>query len=115
MKVEYPYYELKSAIDDFILEYAEEMTKQKWSIISKPCPKCDKIFNTKVRDKDERYFYTTTSGNKKKNVDYLFVEREQNGKLTKGINKFLNNFGFQVNEDGLIISYTKNHESDNIT
>lgn len=108
MKIPYPYYELKSAIDDFTCEYGDLMTKQKWSITSKPCPKCDKMFDTKIRDNDERFFYKTTTGKKKKNMDYLFVERQENGKLTKGINQFLNNFGFEINPDGLIINYTKN-------
>jgi hypothetical protein len=115
MKKTYPYYELKNAIDEFVIEYGDLMTKQKWSITSKPCPKCDKTFDVKIRETDERYFYTTTSGKKKKNIDYLFVEREQSGKLTKGINQFLNNFGFEIDPDGLIINYTKNDTGNSIS
>ena len=105
MKKKYPYYELKNAIDEFVIEYGDLMTKQKWTIVSKPCKECDKEFDVKLRDIDERFYYITSSGKKKKNIDYLFVERESNGKLTKGINQFLNNFGFEINSNGLIIDY----------
>jgi hypothetical protein len=109
MKKKYPYYELKNAIDEFVIEYGDLMTEQKWTITSKPCNECDKEFDTKLREKDERFFYITSSGKKKKNIDYLFVERESNGKLTKGINQFLNNFGFEINSNGLIVGYISNN------
>jgi hypothetical protein len=37
MKQVYPYYEVKYAVDTFVETYGDRMTKDKWSIISKPC------------------------------------------------------------------------------
>jgi len=108
MKKVYPYYEVKYAVDSFVETYGEKMTKDKWSIVSKPCKKCDNEFNSELRNSDERFFYKTTSGKLKKNEDYLFVERQEGGKLTKGIYQQLSNYGFEVDKNGLIIDFKKN-------
>ena len=71
MKPVYPYYEVKYAVDTFVETYGDRMTKDKWSIISKPCKKCDGMFDVSIRKTDERYFYKTTSGKVRKNEDYL--------------------------------------------
>ena len=53
MKPIYPYFEVKYAVDDFVATYGDKMTKDKWSITSKPCKKCDETFNYKIRNVDE--------------------------------------------------------------
>jgi hypothetical protein len=108
MKPIYPYYEVKYAVDTFVETYGDRMTKDKWSILSKPCKKCDDKFDTNVRNTDERYFFKTTTGKVKKNEDYLFVERQEGGKLTKGIYQQLSNYGFELEKNGLIIDFKKN-------
>jgi hypothetical protein len=100
----YPYYEIKERVDSFVVDYGDEMTKEKWTIESKPCNKTDLIFNKVVRESDERYFYVTTSGNKRVNYDYLFVKREQTGKSKKSIYSKLSKYGFEIDENGLILN-----------
>jgi hypothetical protein len=112
MKPIYPYFEVKYAVDDFVAIYGEKMTKDKWSIVSRPCKKCDETFDSNIRNTDERFFYTTTTGKVKKNEDYLFVVREENGKLTKGINQQLFNYGFEIDKNGLILDFKKNVTND---
>jgi len=108
MKPIYPYFEVKYAVDDFVATYGEKMTNDKWSIVSRPCKKCDETFESNIRNTDERFFYTTTTGKIKKNEDYLFVIREENGKLTKGIYQQLSNYGFEIDKNGLILDFKKN-------
>ena len=108
MKPIYPYYEVKHAVDSFVELYGEKMTKDKWSIVSKPCKKCDETFDATNRKIDERYFFKTTTGKVKKNEDYLFIERQEGGKLTKGIYQQLSNYGFEVDKNGLIIDFKNN-------
>ena len=108
MKPIYPYFEVKYAVDSFVETYGERMTKDNWSIVSKPCKKCDENFDSNVRNTDERFFYATTTGKIKKNDDYLFVERQEGGKLTKGIYQQLSNYGFEVDKNGLILDFKKN-------
>jgi hypothetical protein len=108
MKPIYPYFEVKYAVDTFVETYGDKMTKDKWSITSKPCKKCDETFDSKVRDTDERFFLVTTTGKIKKNEDYLFVVREENGKLTKGIHQQLSNYGFEIDKNGLILDFKRN-------
>jgi hypothetical protein len=108
MKPIYPYFEVKYAVDDFVAAYGEKMTNDKWSIISRPCKKCDETFESNIRNTDERFFYTTTTGKIKKNEDYLFVERQEGGKLTKGIYRQLSNYGFEIDKNGLILDFKKN-------
>jgi hypothetical protein len=112
MKPIYPYFEVKYAVDDFVTNYGETMTKDKWSIVSRPCKKCDETFESNIRNTDERFFYTTTTGKIKKNEDYLFVIREENGKLTKGIYQQLSNYGFEIDKNGLILDFKKNDTND---
>jgi hypothetical protein len=112
MKPIYPYFEVKYAVDDFVTNYGERMTKDKWSIVSRPCKKCDETFDSNIRNTDERFFYTTTTGKIKKNEDYLFVIREENGKLTKGIYQQLSNYGFEIDKNGLILDFKKNDTND---
>jgi hypothetical protein len=112
MKPIYPYFEVKYAVDDFVTSYGETMTKDKWSIVSRPCKKCDETFESNIRNTDERFFYTTTTGKIKKNEDYLFVIREENGKLTKGIYQQLSNYGFEIDKNGLILDFKKNDTND---
>ena len=108
MKPIYPYFEVKYAVDTFVETYGEKMTKDKWSITSKPCKKCDETFDSNIRNIDERFFYKTTTGKIKKNEDYLFVERQEGGKLTKGIYQQLLNYGFEIDKNGLILDFKKN-------
>ena len=108
MKPVYPYYEVKYAVDTFVETYGDRMTKDKWSIVSKPCKKCDGMFDVSIRKTDERFFYKTTSGKVRKNEDYLFVERKEGGKLTKGIYQQLSNYGFEIDKNGLILDFKKN-------
>lgn len=108
MKPIYPYYEVKYAMDTFVETYSDKMTKDKWSVVSKPCKKCDQTFDKNIRNTDDRYFYKTTSGKLKKNEDYLFVERQEGGKLTKGIYQQLTNYGFEIDKNGLILDFKKN-------
>jgi hypothetical protein len=108
MKPIYPYFEVKYAVDTFVETYGEKMTKDKWSITSKPCKKCDETFDSNIRNTDERFFYKTTTGKIKKNEDYLFVERQEGGKLTKGIYQQLLNYGFEIDKNGLILDFKKN-------
>jgi hypothetical protein len=108
MKPVYPYFEVKYAVDSFVETYGDKMTKDKWSIVSKPCKKCDENFDSSIRNTDERYFYVTTTGKVKRNIDYLFVERKEGGKLTKGIYQQLSNYGFEIDKNGLILDFKKN-------
>ena len=108
MKPIYPYFEVKYAVDDFVATYGDKMTKDKWSITSKPCKKCDETFNYKIRNVDERFFYTATTGKIIKNEDYLFVERKGPGKLTKKIYQQLVEYGFEIDKKGLILDFKKN-------
>ena len=108
MKPIYPYYEVKYAVDTFVEIYGDRMTNDKWSITSKPCKKCDETFDSNIRNTDERFLYTTTTGKIKKNEDYLFVERQEGGKLTKGIYQQLSNYGFEIDKNGLILDFKKN-------
>jgi hypothetical protein len=108
MKPIYPYYEVKYAVDTFVEIYGDRMTKDKWSITSKPCKKCDETFDSNIRNIDERFFYKTTTGKIKKNEDYLFVERQEGGKLTKGIYQQLLNYGFEIDKNGFILDFKKN-------
>jgi hypothetical protein len=108
MKPIYPYFEVKYAVDTFVETYGEKMTKDKWSITSKPCKKCDETFDSNIRNIDERFFYKTTTGKIKKNEDYLFVERQEGGKLTKGIYQQLLNYGFEIDKNGFILDFKKN-------
>ena len=108
MKPIYPYFEVKYAVDTFVETYGEKMTKDKWSITSKPCKKCDETFDSNIRNTDERFFYKTTTGKIKKNEDYLFVERQEGGKLTKGIYQQLLNYGFEIDKNGFILDFKKN-------
>ena len=112
MKPIYPYFEVKYAVDDFVTNYGETMTKDKWSIVSRPCKKCDETFDSNIRNIDERFFYKTTTGKIKKNEDYLFVERQEGGKLTKGIYQQLLNYGFEIDKNGLILDFKKNVTDD---
>lgn len=102
MKKIYPYYEIKDRVDSFVINYGDKMTKEGWTIESRPCKKTDQIYDISVRENDERYCYVTLTGNKKVNNDYLFFKRNSNGKQKKSIQVQLNNFGFIFNEDGLI-------------
>lgn len=108
MKQVYPYFQIKYAVDTFVEIYGERMTRDKWSITSKPCKKCDSKFDSNVRNTDERYFFKSTSGKVRKNEDYLFVERKEGGKLTKGIYQQLSNYGFEIDKNGLILDFKKN-------
>ena len=108
MKPIYPYYEVKYAVDTFVETYGDRMTNDKWSIVSKPCKKCDWTFDSNIRNTDERFFHITTTGKIKKNEDYLFVERKEGGKLTKGIYQQLSNYGFEIDKNGLILDFKKN-------
>jgi hypothetical protein len=112
MKPIYPYFEVKYAVDTFVETYGEKMTKDKWSITSKPCKKCDETFDSNIRNTDERFFYKTTTGKIKKNEDYLFVERQEGGKLTKGIYQQLLNYGFEIDKNGFILDFKKNVTND---
>ena len=108
MKPIYPYFEVKYAVDSFVETYGEKMTNEKWSIVSKPCKKCDDTFDSEIRNNDEKFFYTTTTGKITRNEDYLFVERQEGGKLTKGIYQQLSNYGFGIDKNGLILDFKKN-------
>jgi hypothetical protein len=100
----YPYYEIKERVDSFVVDYGDMMTVEKWTIESRPCSKTDLLFDKSSRESDERYFYVTTSGNKRVNYDYLFVKRGQTGKSKKFIYSKLLKYGFEINENGLILN-----------
>ena len=103
MKI-YPYYEIKEKVDSFTNEYGDLMTHERWTIESRPCKKADLIFNKLERTSDERFVYTTHLGVKKINNDYLFVKRSQTGKSKKSIYSRLSKYGFEINDDGLILN-----------
>ena len=73
------------------------------------------MFDVSIRKTDERFFYKTTSGKVRKNEDYLFVERKEGGKLTKGIYQQLSNYGFEIDKNGLILDFKKNATIDTNT
>jgi hypothetical protein len=100
----YPYYEIKERVDSFVIDYGDIMTNEKWTIESRPCNKTDLLFDKIVRESDERYFYITTSGAKKINYDYLFVKKGQTGKSKKSIYSKLSKYGFEIDENGLILN-----------
>ena len=110
MKPIYPYYEIKNAVDEFVLSYGDKMTNEKWSIESKTCKQCDDEFDSSIREVDDKFFFVTSNGSKKINKDYLFVSRSTNGKPKKHIYQHLSNAGFDINEKGLITNYKKNDE-----
>ena len=71
--MKYDYYGLKSKIDDFLNLHDEEIVKQGWTITSKPCDDC-KEYDINLRYSDPKYYYETTSGVKKYNLDYLKIK-----------------------------------------
>ena len=81
--MKYDYYGLKSKLDDFLDLHDEEIVKQGWTITSKPCNDC-KDYNINLRYSDPKYYYETTSGVKKYNLDYLFVEKIDKNKKVNG-------------------------------
>ena len=103
MKKIYPYYEIKDKVDSFVILYGEQMTKDKWTIESRPCKKTDELYDKSIRETDERFFHITNTDKKKVNYDYLFVKRDSKGRSKKAIYSHMNNFGFLIDDSGLII------------
>jgi len=54
--MKYDYYGLKSKLDDFLNLYDEDIVKQGWTIISKPCDDC-KDYDINLRYSDPKYCY----------------------------------------------------------
>jgi hypothetical protein len=99
--MKYDYYGLKYKIDDFLNSHDEDIVKQGWTIISKPCSNC-KDYDINLRYSDPKYCYETTTGSKKYNLDYLFVEKIDKNKQNKTIYSSAKKFGIVINDDGLI-------------
>ena len=99
--MKYNYYELKSKVDDFLDEFSEEIVKQGWTIVSKPCDDC-KEFDINLRYTDEQYCYETVTGQKRYNLDYLFVEKLDKNKQNKTVFTAAKKMGFDINDKGLI-------------
>lgn len=102
--MKYDYYGLKSKIDDFLNIHDEDIVKQGWTIVSKPCDEC-KDFDIKLRYSDPKYFYETTTGVKRYNLDYLFIEKLDKNKQYKTIFTSVKKYGINVNDKGLIINF----------
>jgi hypothetical protein len=100
--MKYDYYGLKSKIDDFLNIHDEDIVKQGWTIVSKPCNDC-KDFDINLRYSDPKYCYETTTGNKRYNLDYLFVEKLDKNKQNRTIQSSAKKYGIVLNEQGLII------------
>lgn len=99
--MKYDYYSLKSKVDDFLNLYDEDIVKQGWTITSKPCGNC-KDYDINLRYSDPKYCYETTTGSKKYNLDYLFVEKLDKYKQIKTVYSSAKKFGIVINDDGLI-------------
>ncbi len=99
--MKYDYYGLKSKLDDFLNLYDEDIVKQGWTIISKPCDDC-KDYDINLRYSDPKYCYETTTGIKKYNLDYLFVEKIDKNKQNKTIFASAKKMGLEINDKGLI-------------
>ena len=104
--MKYDYYGLKSKIDDFLDLHDEDMVKQGWTIVSKPCGDC-KDYDLNLRYSDPKYCYETTTGNKKYNLDYLFIEKLEKNKQNKTIFSSVKKYGIIVNDKGLILNFEK--------
>lgn len=101
--MKYDYYGLKSKIDDFLNIHDEDIVKQGWTIVSKPCNDC-KDFDVNLRYSDPKYCYETTTGNKRYNLDYLFVEKIDKNKQNKTILKSIKTFGIEIDTNWIIRS-----------
>jgi hypothetical protein len=99
--MKYDYYGLKSKLDDFLNLYDEDIVKQGWTIISKPCDDC-KDYDINLRYSDPKYCYETTTGSKKYNLDYLFVEKIDKNKQNKTVFASAKKMGLEINDKGLI-------------
>lgn len=102
--MKYDYYGLKSKIDDFLNIHDEDIVKQGWTIVSKPCDEC-KDFDIRLRYSDPKYCYETTIGVKRYNLDYLFIEKLDKNKQYKTIFTSVKKYGINVNDKGLIINF----------
>lgn len=100
--MKYDYYGLKSKVDDFLNLYDEEIVKQGWTIVSKPCNDC-KDFDINFRYSDPNYCYETTIGSKKYNLDYLFIEKLDKNKQNRTIHSSAKKYGLILNKEGLIM------------
>jgi hypothetical protein len=99
--MKYDYYGLKSKINDFLDLHDEEIVKQGWTITSKPCDDC-KDYDINLRYSDPKYCYETTTGVKKYNLDYLFVEKIDKHKQNKTIENQAKKLGFEIDKNFLI-------------
>ena len=100
--MKYDYYGLKSKIDDFLNIHDEDIVKQGWTIVSKPCDEC-KDFDIKLRYSDPKYCYETTTGSKRYNLDYLFVEKLDKNKQYKTIENQAKKLGLILGKNLLIL------------
>lgn len=100
--MKYDYYGLKSKIDDFLNIHDEYIVKQGWTIVSKPCDEC-KDFDIKLRYSDPKYCYETTTGSKRYNLDYLFVEKLDKNKQYKTIENQAKKLGLILGKNLLIL------------
>lgn len=114
MSKTYPYYEIKEKINSLVDDLENIMTKEGWTFESKICPESDKIYDKELRKSDERFFYTTSSGKKLVNEDYLFITRTKKGKNMKYLYKKIRNYGFEIGENGLITNVKKNDSNDSV-
>jgi hypothetical protein len=99
--MKYDYYGLKSKLDDFLNLHDEDIVKQGWTITSKPCDDC-KEYDINLRYSDPKYCYETTTGNKRYNLDYLFVEKIDKNKQNKTVFASAKKMGLEINDKGLI-------------
>jgi hypothetical protein len=104
----YPYYEIKEKINSLIDDLDNTMSREGWTFESRICSETDKIYDKDLRKSDERFFYTTTNGKKIVNDDYLFIGKTKKGKNMKYLYKKIRNYGFEINENGLITNVKKN-------
>ena len=104
--MKYDYYGLKSKLDYFLDLNDEKIVKEGWTIISKPCDSC-KNFNIDLRYSDPLYCYETTTGKKKYNLDYLFVEKLDKHKQNKTVFNSAKKFGLVITDEGLITGLIK--------
>ncbi len=81
----------------------EDIVKQGWTITSKPCDDC-KDYDINLRYSDSNYCYETTTGNKRYNLDYLFVEKLDKNKQNKTVFASAKKMGLEINDKGLIYS-----------
>ena len=107
--MKYDYYGLKSKVDDFLNLHVEDIVKQGWTITSKPCNNC-KGYDVNLRYSDPKYCYETTTGSKKYNLDYLFVEKLDKHKQIKTVYTSAKKFGIVIDDDGLITDIKKYSE-----